>query len=89
MGDTPYDAQAAAKAGIRAIGLLCGGWSGEDLKRSGCIAIYKDPADLLALYGVSPLAWTVDAQRNLQVTTMLNIEDNQPAAPLRGSVPRS
>ena len=56
VGDTPYDAQAAAKAGIRTIGLLCGGWSEEDLKRSGCIAVYKDPADLLALYGVSPLA---------------------------------
>jgi HAD superfamily hydrolase (TIGR01509 family) len=56
VGDTPYDAQAAAKAGIRTIGLLCGGWSGDDLKRSGCIAVYKDPADLLALYEVSPLA---------------------------------
>ena len=55
VGDTPYDAEAAAKAGIRSIGLLCGGWSAEDLKRSGCIAVYKDPADLLALYGVSPL----------------------------------
>ena len=56
VGDTPYDAQAAAKAGIRTVGLLCGGWSEEDLKRSDCIAVYKDPADLLALYGVSPLA---------------------------------
>jgi HAD superfamily hydrolase (TIGR01509 family) len=25
VGDTPYDAQAAAKAGMRTIGLLCGG----------------------------------------------------------------
>jgi HAD superfamily hydrolase (TIGR01509 family) len=56
VGDTPYDAEAAAKAGMRSIGLLCGGCSAEDLKRSGCIAVYKDPADLLALYGVSPLA---------------------------------
>jgi len=61
VGDTPYDAQAAAKAGIRSIGLLCGGWSAEDLTRSGCIAVYKDPADLLALYGVSPFAWSVYA----------------------------
>jgi HAD superfamily hydrolase (TIGR01509 family) len=56
VGDTPYDAEAAAKAGMRSIGLLCGGWSAEDLKRSGCIAVYKDPADLLVLYGVSPFA---------------------------------
>jgi HAD superfamily hydrolase (TIGR01509 family) len=56
VGDTPYDAEAAAKAGMRTIGLLCGGWSAEDLKRSGCIAVYKDPAELLALYAASPLA---------------------------------
>jgi HAD superfamily hydrolase (TIGR01509 family) len=56
VGDTPYDAEAAAKAGIRTIGVLCGGWSGDDLTRSGCIAIYKHPAELLALYRSSPLA---------------------------------
>ena len=56
VGDTPYDAEAAGKAGIRTIGLLCGGWAEDDLKRSGCIAVYKDPADLLACYAASPLA---------------------------------
>jgi len=56
VGDTPYDAEAAAKAGIRTIGLLCGGWSEEDLRHAGCIAVYKDPADLLRQYDRSPLA---------------------------------
>ena len=56
VGDTPYDAEAAAKAGLRAIGLLCGGWSEDELKQAGCIAVYKDPADLLAHYAESPLA---------------------------------
>ena len=55
VGDTPYDAQAAAKAGLRTIGLLCGGFAEEDLRRAGCIAIYRDPADLLARYDSSPL----------------------------------
>ncbi len=55
VGDTPYDAEAAAKAGLRTIGLLCGGWSENDLKKAGCIAVYKDPADLLARYADSPL----------------------------------
>jgi phosphoglycolate phosphatase-like HAD superfamily hydrolase len=55
VGDTPYDAEAAAKAGLRTIGLLCGGWSEEELKRSGCIAVYKDPAELLARCAASPL----------------------------------
>ncbi len=56
IGDTPYDARAAGKAGLRSIGLLCGGWSEADLKEAGCIATYKDPADLLAQYDASPLA---------------------------------
>lgn len=50
IGDTPYDAQAAAKAGLRTIGVLCGGFSEESLREGGCIAIYRDPADLLARY---------------------------------------
>jgi phosphoglycolate phosphatase-like HAD superfamily hydrolase len=54
VGDTPYDAEAAAKAGICTIGMLCGGWPKND--QGGCIAFYKHPADLLALYKSSPLA---------------------------------
>ena len=56
VGDTPYDAEAASKAGLRTVGLLCGGWSEEELKQAGCIAVYRNPADLLAHYDTSPLA---------------------------------
>ena len=56
VGDTPYDAQAAARAGLRTIGMLCGGWPEDELRRAGCIAVYRDPADLLAQYATSPLA---------------------------------
>jgi HAD superfamily hydrolase (TIGR01549 family) len=59
VGDTPYDAQAAGKAGVRTIGLRCGGWSAEDLRAAGCIAIYRDAADLLAHYNDSPLGTSV------------------------------
>jgi HAD superfamily hydrolase (TIGR01549 family) len=55
VGDTPYDAQAAAKADLHTIGLLCGGWNENDLRGAGCIAIYRDPAELLARYGESPI----------------------------------
>jgi HAD superfamily hydrolase (TIGR01549 family) len=55
VGDTPYDAQAAAKANLRTMGLLCGGWSENDLRGAGCIAIYRDPAELLARYEQSPI----------------------------------
>lgn len=56
VGDTPYDAEAAGKAGLRTVGLLCGGFPEQSLRDAGCIAIYKDPADLLAQYERSPLA---------------------------------
>jgi phosphoglycolate phosphatase-like HAD superfamily hydrolase len=54
LGDTPYDLQAAQKAGVPLIALRCGGWTDPDL--AGAIAIYHDPADLLAHYDTSPLA---------------------------------
>jgi HAD superfamily hydrolase (TIGR01549 family) len=46
VGDTPYDAEAAAKINLRAIGLLCGGWNEEELRRAGCMVVYQDPARL-------------------------------------------
>lgn len=56
IGDTPYDAQAANKTNLLTIGVLCGGFSEAELREAGCIAIYRDPADLLAHYEQSPLA---------------------------------
>ena len=56
IGDTPYDAEAANKAGLRTIGFLSGGFPEEDLRAAGCVEIYKDAADLLARYDSSPLA---------------------------------
>jgi HAD superfamily hydrolase (TIGR01549 family) len=47
IGDTPYDIEAARRAGIRAIALRCGGyWSDADLRDA--VAILDDPAALLA-----------------------------------------
>ncbi len=56
VGDSPYDAEAAAKAGVKTIGLLGGGFPQAVLKKAGCIEIYRDPADLLASYSRSALA---------------------------------
>ncbi|MCA1849463.1 MAG: HAD family hydrolase, partial [Acidobacteria bacterium] len=55
VGDTPYDAEAAGKLGLRTIGVLCGGFPEEELRTAGCIAIYRDPTDLLERYDESPL----------------------------------
>ena len=56
IGDTPYDAEAAGKLKIRTIGMLCGGFPEGELRSAGCVAIYEDPADLLARYDASLLA---------------------------------
>ncbi len=56
IGDSPYDAQAATKAGLKMIGVLSGGFAEETLRESGAIAIYRDIADLLERYDQSPLA---------------------------------
>ena len=56
IGDTPYDAEAAAKAGIKTIGMLCGGFPEDDLKKAGAVALFQDPEDLLRRYEESPLA---------------------------------
>ncbi|MDR7040196.1 HAD superfamily hydrolase (TIGR01509 family) [Methylobacterium sp. BE186] len=56
VGDTPYDAEAAAKVRLATIGLLCGGFPEADLSAAGCTAIYRDPQDLLDGYESSPLA---------------------------------
>lgn len=53
LGDTPYDIEAAASAGVRTIAVRCGGRSDADL--AGALAIYDEPADLLAKFDSSPL----------------------------------
>jgi HAD superfamily hydrolase (TIGR01549 family) len=55
VGDTPHDAVAASKARLLTIGVLCGGFPELELRAAGCIAIYRDPASLLAGYDGSPL----------------------------------
>ena len=45
VGDTPYDAEAAQRAGLAFVGVRCGGWSDADLHPA--IGVYRDAADLL------------------------------------------
>lgn len=49
IGDTPYDVEAARRAGVNSIALRCGGhWSDADL--SGAVAILDNPAALLTYW---------------------------------------
>jgi HAD superfamily hydrolase (TIGR01549 family) len=54
LGDTPYDVEASGRAGVRCVALRCGGWGDTDL--GDAVAVYDDPADLLARYAQSPFA---------------------------------
>lgn len=56
VGDTVWDMQAGTRAGVRCVGVLCGGIPRADLEEAGAQAIYDDPAHLLATLADSPLA---------------------------------
>lgn len=56
IGDTPYDAEAACRAGVPPVGVLCGGFREADLRRAGCREIYPGPAALFACFDRSLLA---------------------------------
>ena len=55
LGDTPYDAEAAGKAGLRTIGVTTGGWSHEELLAAGCVEVYESVAELLEKFEESAL----------------------------------
>ncbi|WP_298552022.1 HAD family hydrolase [Streptomyces luteogriseus] len=56
VGDTVWDMRAGSRAGVRCLGVLCGGIPRADLEESGADAVYADPAHLLASLGDGPLA---------------------------------
>jgi len=56
IGDTPYDLQSAKAAGVELIAVRCGGFEDQQLQMA--LAIYDDPADILAHYDSSPLGKT-------------------------------
>ena len=59
VGDTPYDVEAGAKAGVPVVCVRTGGWDETGLR--GAAAVYRDPAELLAQLDSSPLGGTATA----------------------------
>ncbi len=49
VGDTPYDAESAAKAGMKCIGLRSGGYSEAELVDGGAALVVDVPEDLVDL----------------------------------------
>jgi len=56
VGDSPFDAEAAKRASIATVGVLSGGFPEDVLRNAGCVAIFRDPADLLDRYEETPIA---------------------------------
>ena len=54
LGDTPWDIEAARKAGVRTVAVQSGGWKSDDLKAAGALAVYVDAADILRNFESSP-----------------------------------
>lgn len=48
IGDATWDVIAAERVGVSTIGLRCGGFGEAELREAGAVAVYDDPADLLA-----------------------------------------
>jgi HAD superfamily hydrolase (TIGR01549 family) len=49
VGDTPYDVESAARAGLKCIGLRSGGYSEAELVEAGAALVVDTPEDLLDL----------------------------------------
>lgn len=49
VGDTPYDVESAARAGLRCIGLRSGGYGEAELTEAGAVLVVDAPEDLFEL----------------------------------------
>jgi len=56
LGDTPWDVEAAKKAGLCTVAVQSGGWRKEELEEAGAITVYVDVADLVRNFDASPFA---------------------------------
>ncbi|WP_375501128.1 HAD family hydrolase [uncultured Jatrophihabitans sp.] len=55
LGDSVWDVQAAAKAGVECLGVECGGTSEAELREAGATDVFRNPADLLERWAHTPL----------------------------------
>jgi HAD superfamily hydrolase (TIGR01509 family) len=61
LGDTPYDVEAARRAGVHAVAFECGGWTRGELPAAN--EVYADAADLLERYESSIFAQLAPARQ--------------------------
>jgi HAD superfamily hydrolase (TIGR01549 family) len=55
IGDTRWDIEAAAKAGVETICVMTGGWSRQELLDAGAVAVFESVDEMLERLGETPL----------------------------------
>ena len=55
VGDTPWDVEAASKAGVETLCVITGGWSKQELREAGAIAVFESVAELRQRLEETPL----------------------------------
>jgi HAD superfamily hydrolase (TIGR01509 family) len=56
LGDTPWDCEAAARAGVATVALMTGGFAEEELTEAGAVAVFESIPELLERVAQTPLA---------------------------------
>jgi HAD superfamily hydrolase (TIGR01509 family) len=56
IGDTPWDVEAARRAGIETICVITGGFSEHELREAGALAVFESVAELRERLDETPLA---------------------------------
>jgi HAD superfamily hydrolase (TIGR01509 family) len=54
IGDTRWDVESAGKAGVETVCLMTGGWSEQELRDAGAVAVYESIDDLRSHLGETP-----------------------------------
>jgi HAD superfamily hydrolase (TIGR01509 family) len=55
VGDTPWDVEAARKAGVETIAVITGGFSRDELLDAGAVCVFESLVELRARIGETPL----------------------------------
>jgi phosphoglycolate phosphatase-like HAD superfamily hydrolase len=56
VGDTPWDCESAQGAGVPTVCVLTGGFSEQELRDAGAVAVFESIAQLAKRLGETPLA---------------------------------
>ncbi len=55
VGDTPWDVEAASKVGVETLCVITGGWSKQELREAGAIAVFESVDELRQRLDETPL----------------------------------